>query len=495
MEDVVEHASIFDQDVEARELLCRRTAAGYERHVHAQFEESSRAEKAARAHNARAQAGKFGVGGDGSQQRASASASDESVPAAGAPRNVGGIMEERMAQLQIEADKKRVDARERSRLSAARRMLAQRAARVDRQGAQEQTTLGGAAGVERRLKRHGYTSTGKKLENFEREEVTEAEKETERGTPPPPPEPVVMKMKTKKKKKKKQASTAAVHASEPKVRMTWMSAVEPGWPRPEENNVIVAPLLAREEVGERKYRSHRRQSPSPTPAEVRRRRIAYVAPTPPPSSATSSVGRNPRPHEEKFRKHPAPCPPPDPTSPASLSAVEARRVRDLVAHSLPSSGAVSSDVMPPFNLASLRLLEVAHSALRAQYAALHRVSAGNVLRRWGCYLGIADEEDLKEEKTRGNNKDTASSGEEATRRRLARRMGGMLVAFGAWTAAAAVGAHSTETAAVEDKLLANHVLANLSQDTEKHNVWMKSAVSEWRVYRASWFVDYCAAPR
>ena len=71
----------------------------------------------------------------------------------------------------------------------------------------------------------------------------------------------------------------------------------------------------------------------------------------------------------------------------------------------------------------------------------------------------------------------------------------MLVAFGAWTAAAAaaaaVVAHSTKAEAVEDKLLANYVLADLSRDTEKHAAWMKSAVSEWRVYRASWFADSC----
>ena len=155
--------------------------------------------------------------------------------------------------------------------------------------------------------------------------------------------------------------------------------------------------------------------------------------------------------------------------------------------------------MPPFTLASLRLLEVAHPSLRAKHAALQRITPGALLRRWGAYLAVCDETHPPAEDPAKENVVDAEAGgeEEATRRRLARRMGGMLVSFGAWVAASAAPASSgagipstAEPEAVEDgtrKLLANRVLADLSRDAEKHGAWMKSAVSEWRVYRASWF--------
>jgi hypothetical protein len=499
-DDYIEHASIFydGASVEARAMLAKRTAAGYERHVHAQFEASNRAEKAARAHNARARAGKFGGGGGGGgggasqqQRQQRASTTDELVPPAGEPKpgggggvsGAGGMMEARLAQLQKEEEGKRADAAERSRLNAARRMLAQRAARSGRYGAHDEGTLGGAAGVERRLKMHNVHASARVagLENFEREEVVrevEVEEDMEAAPPPPPPP---------RRSKAKKTPTPAL---QPKARTTWMSAaVETRWPQPD-----VAPARTCDRES-----SHRR---SPSPAEAGKRRAAYVAPTPT-SSSHSVISRHQRQQGGDAHRggrehsHPSPAPPPNPASPASLSATEAARVRELIAHSRASgsSGAPGPtppppSMMPPFTLASLRLLEVAHPSLRAQHAVLQRVTPGAVLRRWAAFLAVADEDDLSGAAAAAAAAEEAA--EEATRRRLARRMGGMLVAFGAWAATAAAstsaaGASASASAAdAEGKLLANHALADLSRDAEKHGAWMKSAVSEWRGYRASW---------
>ena len=420
-------------------------------------------------------------------------------------------MEERLARLQREEEEKRSDARERARLHAAKRVLAQRAMRAGRYGAHEESMLGGTAGVDRRLKMHCGNVTDGKLEDFEREEVTreaeveaeEKEKEKQMASPAPPPLPSPPQG-AKTKKKTKGAATTARPA---KARATWMSAVETRWPQ---HDVATAAGERERQNGSRHRRHSPSHSPSPTPAELRKRRVEYVTPPPPPSLFTASSERR-RGRPPGGGEHPSPAPPPDPATPTSLSAIEAHRVRELVAHSLHQSSCgpgpnstVVSGMMPPFTLASLRLLEVAHPSLRAKHAALQRVTPGALLRQWGAYLAVCDDTHLPAEKPAKENvfDAEADGSEEATRRRLARRMGGMLISFGAWAAASAASASggagvpsTTEAEAVEEgtcKLLANRVLADLSRDAEKHGAWMKSAVSEWRVYRASWFAGSSA---
>jgi len=56
------------------------------------------------------------------------------------------------------------------------------------------------------------------------------------------------------------------------------------------------------------------------------------------------------------------------------------------------------------------------------------VPPGAVLRRWAAFLAVADEGDAGDTAAEGS----GGAAEEAARRRLARRMGGMLVAFGGW---------------------------------------------------------------
>lgn len=403
-------------------------------------------------------------------------------------------MKARMARSQRQEEKKRADARERSRLNAANRILAQRAARVGRYGAHEESTLGRAVGVERRLKTHGHT-TGK-LESFEREGVArEVEVEAEQAMPPP----LLEYLRQSKKTKNKKTTTITL---QPKARITWMSAAETRWP-PHPSLTPAAPTA----TCERDKNHLRRRSPSPTSAELRKRQAAHIAPSPLRSTSTTTAMR----HQQQQggdahhagREHASPAPPPDLASPASLSAIEAHRVRELVAHSRSSSSVphlcrtpapTPPSVMPPFTLASLRLLEVAHPALKARHAVLQRVTPGAVLRQWAAYLAVADEDDdlhpggLAKE----NVGDGDGGGGEAARRRLARRMGGMLVAFGAWAAADAAsgaGASATEAEAegTHEFHTAKRVLAELSADAEKHPAWMKTAVSEWRSYRASWF--------
>lgn len=381
-------------------------------------------------------------------------------------------------------EEERADARERSRFNAAKRMLAQRAARAGRYGAhdREESARGGVAGDERRLETHDDASwlviTGE-VKTREREEVMreEAKEQEEENQPPSPPKPPRIKPKKK----------TPTMTTRPKARNTWMSAVDTRWPQPDP-----APTLRCD-----REKRHSCMSLS-SPSTVGDRRAAYAATVPLP---TPSVRVRRRRNEEQERGRArrsggdsAPATPPDPARPATLSASEAARVRRMMAHSGSEGTPGEPSLVPPFTLASLRRLEVAHPLLRSQHAVLQRVTPSAILARWATFLSVADENEE-------SNLDKAEGGrEEATRRRLARRMGGMLVAYGAWAATAATagggegggddagaGACAGADRLLANHVLANHVLADLSRDAEQHGAWTKAAVSEWREYRSSWF--------
>jgi len=245
----------------------------------------------------------------------------------------------------------------------------------------------------------------------------------------------------------------------------------------------------------------------PGPLLAEKRRAAYVAPPPTPPFPSVEPYRQQR--SGRGRRHLSPAPPSDPASPATLSVDEAVRVCDLMSHSHSCQDGLSNSAcdgnnapglassLPPFSLASLRLLEVAHPSLRARHAVLRLVAPDALLRRWAAFLAVADAEDAEAyvaAVVAGERGGAMGNGEEATRRRLARRLGGMLVAFGARTATAAstatgvvagIGASPGTSAAASEELRV--VLAGLNSDAEKHGGWVKSAISEWRAYRASWY--------
>jgi len=97
---------------------------------------------------------------------------------------------------------------------------------------------------------------------------------------------------------------------------------------------------------------------------------SYVVP--PPSSKPSSARRPQQQHLGHAR--PRAHPPPDRACPMTLSAPEAARMQELISHSRRSDDGAPG--LPPFTLASLRQLEVAHPSLKAQYAVLQRVGPG-----------------------------------------------------------------------------------------------------------------------